>query len=200
MYLTFDLVTKELLSSSDIFEYEKDTKGGHVPPANTFGLVYYNDYIAVENRPEIDFVETTYNETLQASELVPGQYTLKNDEIKFINLSKVMDNVLKDGQDILEKKIKDIIGPVPLSFTFYMGEPQITAFGDLFREDLYKIEAKMLGQTIESVRKSAMTKFQHVFREINLVQIHYKRFQQDVELASDIFHVNKALTTFIMTA
>ena len=58
----------------------------------------------------------------------------------------------------------------------------------------------MLGQTIESVRYSAMTKFQNVFREINLVNTHYKGFQQDVELASDIFHVNKALTTFIMTA
>ena len=79
MYLTFSR-SGELLSGSDEVWYKSNLA------SNEFGFYYFDEYVVVQNRPEIDFLEEQYSEDMGVSELVAGQYELSEEMKLFLDL------------------------------------------------------------------------------------------------------------------
>ena len=99
MYLTFSR-SGELLSGSDEVWYKSNLA------SNEFGFHYFDKYVVVQNRPEIDFLEEQYNEDMGVSELVVGQYELSEEMKLFLDLYEKREDTIKKAKERVSLEVE----------------------------------------------------------------------------------------------
>ena len=86
MYLTFRRDNLESASASDQLSFESNI--------DLEGIVYYNDRIIIENTPDVEFVETYFDEIIQTDEIVPDQLKLEEYKKDLVDLDEKEDHYL----------------------------------------------------------------------------------------------------------
>ena len=93
MYLTFDLNSGQLIKYSSSLESTIEE--------NKWNIVHLDDWTVTINRPDIDHIETMFDEQLQLETIVPDQYTLDN-SIK--EIGPYLLKVINEGKQLFVEK------------------------------------------------------------------------------------------------
>ena len=70
MYLTFLRENQQFISASNKLSFESDI--------DLEGIVYYDDLIIIENRPDVEFIETYFDEVKQTEEIASDQFVFES--------------------------------------------------------------------------------------------------------------------------
>ena len=173
MYLTFDLNSAQLLSSSSSFESKIHE--------NKWNIVHIDEWTATINRPDIDHIETMFDEQLQLNIIVPDQHTLDN-SIK--EIGPYFLKVINEGKQLFVEKIKIIEGPLPLSYVIYMTQIYMRTLSFEEIDFFFHIDSE---KEYKDDLKDKITK-------INLIDGYYKTFKNKLKIAGSKESLDLALT------
>ena len=183
MYLTFSRNTGELLTASQEPNYEQNVK------QNDYAVVFFNDYIIIQNREDVDHVGVTYNKSMGLVELVPNQFSLSDEVMQFVELYEMKMQSIEEGTSKAAVKVKENIGFTPLAYLSFMSSMKGT---DIY-EILLQVQANISGMTEDLVQQTAEEKFERTLKKINIIDASYNTFKKTVEEANKKEDVEFAL-------
>ena len=192
MYLVFDRASRKLISFSDTLEVTSNI--------SLENMVYYDEYSVIENRPDIDFIETNFDENMQLTTIVPGQYTLEEFKKDLIVIYEERKVIIAEGLALLRNKIAEITENVSIGyFTEMIRIGAKVAKGKASDKEklLFQIQSNVLELGLDE--KEVASKFNSEaslkLQKVNSVYTHHKKFLKDVEEATSIEDLKQYIHT-----
>ena len=109
MYLTFDRVTRELISFSERLECPSNI--------DSEGIVFYNEFYIIENKPDVSDIEVTVDDEMGIETIVPGQYELEEFKKNLVIAHEKRKEVISKAKILVSSKIDNLCNGVDLGYT-----------------------------------------------------------------------------------
>ena len=207
MYLTFRRDNLEFISASDTFNLKSNvniitTNEGE---SNIETIVYYDDFIIIENRPGVDYVETYFDEAMQTEEIVPGQLEFEIIKQILVNSHEKRVNVSKQAKIVIKEKVCEISNGKDLGFITaikWIAERVLKKKASINDLEILNIRTNVLnngkdnGRDNMEIADSVITYCDKILKEVNTVYSHYDRFLEDI-YDSDSFSIDYIEDKFI---
>ena len=173
MYLTFDRVTKQLISFSDILEC----------PSNIGeeGIVFYNEFIIIESRPDISDIEVTVDDEMGIETIVPGQYELEEFKKNLVIAHEKRKEVISKAKILVASKIDNLCNGVDLGYTVAMkniAEKIIIEKASTAEVNIFTERENILSK--DDTTNDFLIKSNELLKEVNRVYSYFERFVKDV--------------------
>ena len=192
MHLTFDRNTRELVNYHTIYSGLINIQ---VPP-----FVYVDEYIVVKRDDAIDFIETTFDEASQLETIVPGQYSLTDDDIALVSLEEIKINTLHEGKKLVSEKLEK--GFLNSAFLFEKANMALKILNDSATEGerkIFEIDTTVLNSTLTDVLKKAKEDAVEKMRALNSIHVRFEKFKDDVSSSTSPTDPLKILDIFKTT-
>ena len=175
MYLVFSRSSKELLSASDVPLYESSVN------EVMFDIAYYDDYVVVQNREDIDFIEEHFDEVMGVTNIVPGQYELSDEVENYLKFKSVRERVMKEAVEKATEKVNEIYGFAPLAYSQFM----VNGIGSLLHDILMTVQNNTREVEKELIQDGFTDEFEEKLKKSNIIDGNYKKLKKIINEADN---------------
>ena len=173
MYLTFDRATKELISFSDKLECPSNI--------DSEGIVFYNEFYIIENKPDVSDIEVTVDEEMGIETIVPGQYELEEFKKNLVIAHEKRKEVISKAKILVASKIDNLCNGVDLGYTVVMrsiAEKIIIEKASIAEANMFAERDNILSK--DDTTNDFLIKSNELLKEVNRVYSYFERFVEDV--------------------
>ena len=206
MYLTFRRDNLEFISASDIFDFESNiTITSENIIGITYTVVYFDDFIIIEDRPGLPFVETYFDEEMQTYETVPGQFKLDSLNKILIDAHEKRVNVTKQAATLIKDKVNVISDNKDLGFISaikYIAERVLKKKASISELEILNIRSNVLnngkdnGRDNMEIADEVIVYCDKILKDVNTVYSHYDRFLEDIYSSTSVEDIGEKFTNF----
>ena len=155
---------------------------------------YFDKYVVVQNRPEIDFLEEQYNKDMGVSELVAGQYELSEEMKLFLDSAhQKKQEVIKKGKERVSLEIEKIKEIEETSYVMLMGGNSVLL------DTLFRVQSDITETPEDEVRRMARENFEEKFKKINFIYANYNKLLKNLSKADSEDVIENAFGIFDAT-